>query len=647
MPEVSSTNESKSSHVDRTAPGKAHPLTVKANEKVARSLPFSDTQDFKDAMEGFIGTIPDALILNDKGEQVWSMKEYDFLKTSRSPDTVNPSLWRIARLNAIHGLFKVTERVYQVRGFDIANMTIIEGETSLIIIDPLLTIETARAALSLYFKHRPTKPVSTVIYTHSHSDHYGGVKGVVNETDVLARKVQVVAPSGFMESVVSETFLAGNAMKRRAQFQFGMQLPPGAQGFVDSGIGKAAAFGTVTLISPTITIKQSLETLVFDGVKFTFQLAPGSEAPSEMLIYLPQFRILNMAEDVTHHMHNIYAIRGVEVRDASKWSKYIDLARIVFGEKSDVLIAQHHWPTFGQTNVRNILKKHRDMYKFIHDQTLRLVNHGYTGKEIAEMLRMPGSISKEWSTRGYYGTLSHNSKAVYQKYMGWYDGNPANLNPLPPVAESKKLVEYMGGAEEVLKHAKSDYQKGEFRWVASVTSKLVYADPSNVAARELCADALEQLGYQAEASTWRNAYLVGSFELRHGPRKMPASSKRNTFSAVSSELIFDYLAVKINATSAEGTHIVLNWCFTDSNQEFIVTLENCALTHIHGMLPEADATISLDRSVLDSILIGEVTISEVQSNGKLSIKGNIAKFELLISLLDRFDGSFPIIEPLG
>lgn len=626
-------------------PKTAHPITVNANEAVARRLPFSDTRDFDDATKGFIGTIPDAVVLNQNGQQVWSMKKYDFLQTSRSPDTVNPSLWRMARLNAIHGLFKVTERVYQIRGFDIANMTVIEGDTSLIIIDPLFTVETARASLTLYYKHRPKKPVSTVIYTHSHSDHYGGVKGVINEADVQTKKVQVVAPSGFMESVVSETFLAGNAMKRRSHFQFGMSLPAGVQGFVDSGIGKAAALGTVTLVASTINIENNLETLVFDGVKFTFQLAPGSEAPSEMLIHLPQFQVLNMAEDVTHHMHNLYAIRGVEVRDANKWSKYIDSARVNFGEKSDILIAQHHWPTFGRVNVNNMLRKQRDMYKFIHDQTLRLVNHGYTSKDIAEILHMPSSISGEWSTRGYYGTLSHNSKAVYQKYMGWYDANPANLNPLPPVAESKKIVEYMGGAEAVLKRAHDDYAKGEFRWVASVTSKAVYANPGNIAARELCADALEQLGYQSEASTWRNAYLLGSLELRHGPQRMPVSAKRATISAVSNELMFDYLAIRVNATNAEGKHIILNWNFTDSKEQFVVTLENCALTNIHGSSAEADATVNLDRPTLNSILASKITTLEAQNKRKLVIEGNKASLDLLISLLDEFDELFPIVEP--
>jgi alkyl sulfatase BDS1-like metallo-beta-lactamase superfamily hydrolase len=631
------------------APKPPEAATLKANADMAKTLPFANRQDFEDAMRGFIGTVPDALVPGAAPGQrpVWSMKPYDFLKASEPADTVNPSLWRQAQLNAIHGLFQVTERVYQVRGFDLANMTIVEGGTSLIVIDPLLAAETARAALDLYYQHRPKKPVGTVIYTHGHADHFGGVKGVTTEADVAAGKVQVIAPSGFMETAVAENILAGNAMSRRSQYQFGSLLPPGARGQVDTGLGKALARGTITLIAPTSTIDKATEQRTIDGVQFVFQLVPGSEAPSEMLMYLPQFRVLNMAEDVTHTMHNLYTIRGAEVRDGNLWAKYIDQARVAFGDRTDVLIAQHHWPTTGQGRIADLLKKQRDMYKFINDQSLRLLNQGYTAADIAETLRMPASLEQEWSTRGYYGTLRHNAKAVYQKYLGWYDANPANLNPLPPVDYAKKTVQYMGGADAVVASAREDFQKGEYRWVASAMSQVVYADPANRAARELGADALEQLGYQSEAGTWRSAYLVGAMELRNGVPKIPGGSSSNadTLKAVSNDLFFDFLGVRLDAAKAEGKTMVINWNFTDSNQQFALTLENSALTHIAGQESRADATVTLSRATLDAVTLKETSFPAAVLAGKVKIEGNRAKLAELMSMLDTFEPMFPVVEP--
>lgn len=631
----------------QVAPKAPEPSTIQSNADMAKSLPFSDRRDFEDAMRGFIATVPDALVPGTGARPVWNMKPYDFLQADAPADTVNPSLWRQAQLNAIHGLFQVTDRVYQVRGFDLANMTIVEGDNSLIVIDRLLSTETSRASLDLYYQHRPRKPVGTVIYTHGHVDHFGGVRGVIDEADVKAGKVQVVAPAGFMETAVAENILAGNAMSRRSQYQFGTLLPPGARGQVDTGLGKALARGTVSLIAPTATIDQPTEERTIDGVKFVFHLVPGSEAPSEMLLYLPQFRVLDMAEDVTHTMHNLYTIRGAEVRDGNLWSKYIDEARVAFGDRTDVLIAQHHWPTAGRERIVDLLKKQRDMYKFINDQSLRLLNQGYTAADIAETLHMPESLAQEWSARGYYGTLSHNAKAVYQKYLGWYDANPANLNPLPPVAAAKKTVEYMGGADAMLARAREDFAKGEFRWVASAMSQLVYADPANRAARELGADALEQLGYQAEAGTWRSAYLVGAMELRNGVPKIRAGSSANadTLKAVSNELLFDFLGVRLDAAKAEGKKMVINWNFTDSNEQFVLTLENSALTHIAGTQPDADATVTLSRTTLDAVMLRETSFPAALLAGKLKIDGDRAKLAELMSMLDIFEPMFPIVEP--
>lgn len=629
------------------APKPPEPATLAANAEFAKTLPFADRRDFEDAMRGFIGTVPDALVPGAGERPAWSMKPYGFLQADAPADSVNPSLWRQAQLNAIHGLFRVTDRVYQVRGFDIANMTIVEGDDTLIVIDPLLAAETARAALALYYQHRPRKPVGTVIYTHGHADHFGGVKGVVDEADVAAGKVQVIAPSGFMETAVAENILAGNAMSRRSQYQFGSLLPPGVRGQVDTGLGKALARGTVTLITPTATIDKPTEERTIDGVQFVFQLVPGSEAPSEMLMYLPQFRVLDMAEDVTHTMHNLYTIRGAEVRDGSLWSKYIDQARVAFGDRTDVLIAQHHWPTTGRERIVELLKKQRDMYKFINDQSLRLLNHGYAAADIAETLRMPANLEQEWSARGYYGTLRHNAKAVYQKYLGWYDANPANLNPLPPVAQARKTVEYMGGAEAVIARARGDFARGEYRWVASAMSQVVYADPSNRAARELGADALEQLGYQSEAGTWRSAYLVGAMELRNGVPKIPSGGTANadTLKAVSNDLFFDYLGVRLDAAKAEGKRLVINWNFTDSKQQFVLTLENSALTHIAGRQPDADATVTLSRAALDAVTLKQTSFPAAVLAGQVRIEGDRAKLAELMAMLDSFEPMFPVVEP--
>jgi alkyl sulfatase BDS1-like metallo-beta-lactamase superfamily hydrolase len=630
------------------APKAPEPATLKANADLAKTLPFANREDFDDAMRGFVGTTPDALVPGTGPRPVWNMKPYDFLNQNEAADSVNPSLWRQAQLNAIHGLFKVTDRVYQVRGFDISNMTIIEGDTSLIIIDTLSTAETARAALALYYQHRPNKPVGTVIYTHSHGDHFGGVKGVISEADVTAGKVQVLAPGGFMEAVAGEFIMAGTAMGRRAQYQFGALVPPGPRGHVDTGLGKRAAIGPVALIAPSATIDKTMEKRVIDGVEIVFQLAPGSEAPSEMLMYFPQFRVLEMTEDVTHNMHNLYTIRGSEVRDGNLWSHYISEAIETFGDKTNVVIAQHHWPVAGQARVVALLKKHRDLYKFINDQSLRLLNHGYTAAEIAENLHMPTSLEQEWSARGYYGTLRHNAKAVYQKYLGWYDANPADLNALPPVENARKTVEYMGGADAVIARARGDFAKGEYRWVASAMSQVVFADPANRAARELGADALEQLGFQAEAGTWRNAYLVGAMELRNGVPKIAGLNTVNTdtLKALSNEMIFDFLGVRLNAEKAEGKTIVMNWVFTDSGQQFVLNLENSALTFVKGkQAPKADATVALARDTLDAVTLQRTSFPDAVKAGLIKIDGDPRKVEDFVSMLDTFQVMFEVVEP--
>lgn len=630
------------------APKDASPITAALNRAVLASLPFADTQDFDDARRGLIATLPEVEIKNDQGRVVWSLRDYAFLADEQAPPTVNPSLWRLARLNLIHGLFQVTDRIYQIRGFDISNMTVIEGDRGLIVIDPLVSTEVARAGLELYTQHRGRRPVSAVIYSHSHTDHYGGVRGVVDERDVSAGKVEVWAPDRFMEEVVAEAVLAGTAMVRRAQFQFGATLPRGPRAQVDAGLGKGLSRGTVTLIPPTRLIRQAVETHWIDGVEIVFQLTPETEAPAEMHMFYPALRALNLAENATHNLHNVYPIRGAQVRDANAWAKYLNEARDRFGGEVDVTFAQHHWPVWGTARVLDFLGKQRDLYKFLHDQTVRLMNHGYKAVEIAERLTLPRSLAATWHVRGYYGTLSHNAKSVYQRYIGWYDANPANLNPLPPVERGRKYVEYMGGADAVIRRARDDFARGEYRFVAEALSHVVFADPANAEARQLGADALEQLGYAAESATWRNAYVLGALELRHG---VPATVARAPVSpdivrAMSLELFFDYLGVRLNGDKAEGRRIVINWVFSDLDQRYVMNLENCALTCLADRRSDApDATVTLERAALNRLVLREVAFADAVERGLARVDGDAAKVADFFALLDDFSLMFEVVEP--
>lgn len=630
------------------SPKDAEPTTVRINAEVLGRLPFDDRQDFDAARRGHIASFPDGIIRTRNGTEVWNLQAYDFLSQEQAPPTVNPSLWRMARLNMNQGLFQVTDRVYQVRGLDLANMTIIEGDTGLILVDAMTTAEVARAGLELYYAHRPRKPIVAMIYSHSHADHYGGVKGLLTVDQVRQDRVTVIAPHGFMEAVGGESILAGNAMTRRAQFQFGGLLPKGPRGQVDAGLGKVTARGHVTLIAPTQLVAEPVETHTLDGIEMVFQLAPDSEAPAEMHMFLPRLGVLNMAENATRHLHNFCPLRGAVVRDPRLWSNYIAQAIELFGSHSEVLIGQHHWPTWGQERISDFLSKQRDLYKFIHDQSVRLMNHGYRPAEIAEALDLPPELRAEWSVRGYYGTISHNSKAVYQRYLSWYDGNPANLNPLPSQPAARKTIDYMGGASTVIARARQDFARGEYRWVAQVMNQIVFAEPENRQARELMADALEQLGYQAESATWRNAYLYGAQELRQGVAKLPPRPplSADLLEAIPTSTLFDFMAVRLAPARVGGRQFVMNWQLTDSNEQAVLTLQNSTLSHLMDKrVPHAQLSVSTTRVVLVDLNLRRKTVAQAIEAGEVTLEGERQMLVALFDMLDDFEFMFNIVTP--
>jgi alkyl sulfatase BDS1-like metallo-beta-lactamase superfamily hydrolase len=621
--------------------------TIASNAAVLKQLPFSDRTDFESISKGLIAPFK-SQIKDASGKVIWDVQAYDFLAKDQAPESVNPSLWRLAQLNAHAGLFEVSPKLYQVRGLDLANMTIIEGDDGLIIIDPLTMAETAKAALDLYYANRPHKPVAAVIYSHTHVDHFGGVRGVIDEADVKAGKVKVFAPAGFMEHVMSENVMAGNAMSRRAQYQFGSLLPRGENGQVDAGLGKSSPTGgTVTLIPPTDLIAKELETRTIAGIQFEFQLTPGTEAPAEMNMYLPELKALCMAENATQMMHNVLTPRGAQVRDAKAWSQYLDDSLARYGDKADVLFAQHNWPTWGGERIRTFLADQRDMYAFLNDRTLHLLNQGLTPQEIADTItKLPGSLDQKWYTRGYYGSLSFNTRAVYQRYMGFYDGNPANLNPLPPVDTAKRTVEAMGGGAAVLDKMRKAMASGDYRWAAQLGNQLLFAEPDNAEAHKAQAETLEQLGYQSENATWRNMYLTGAMELRNGvPPHAGTSVSVDMVRAMSPEMFFDYLAVRLDSDKAVNHDLTLNWTFDDLQKDFNLTLRNGVLTHRAGLNPAADASVSLSKDTLEKISLKQLDFPTAMQKGLIKLQGNGKKLGELMGSLDTFGPQFNIVTP--
>jgi alkyl sulfatase BDS1-like metallo-beta-lactamase superfamily hydrolase len=630
---------------DQDASSATREVLARASEQ----LPFDDTTDFDDARRGLIAPLPDdGVITNAAGAAVWDVGQYTWVDEGECPDTVHPSLHRQTQLLTVHGLFEVCDRVYQVRSADLANMTIIEGDSGVVLVDPLTSPETARAALDLYEAHRGVRPVHAIIHTHSHVDHFGGVKGVTSDEDVAAGRTQIIAPEGFAEAALSENVLAGNVMTRRASYMYGPLLPKGPTGAVSPGLGLGIPLAATTFMMPTIEITEDVQSMEIDGVELTFMLAPDTEAPAEMLFHLPQMKALCSAEDATHVLHNLYTLRGARTRDAKSWAFYLDKAIELFGDDSDVVFAQHHWPTWGRERVIDFLEVQRDAYKFLHDQTLRLANHGETMVEIAEQLEFPPELGDRWCNRSYYGSINHNAKAVYNLYLGWFDGNPSTLHPLPPTESSVRYVEYMGGSDAVLERARADVDAGEYRWAAQVLNHVVFAEPSNTVARELLAGVLTQLGYQSENGVWRNFYLTGAQELRNGVVDLGGGLTVNddTLAAMPVAMLLDYLAVRLDGLAAQGVQLRIDLHLSDPDEHLVVELARSVLHHHVG--PRAgtpDLALHMGAAAFKHLVVGRRTLDELATHDEVQVEGDRATLDRLVGLLDDFRMWFHIVEP--
>ncbi|MFD6133995.1 alkyl/aryl-sulfatase [Isoptericola sp. NPDC056618] len=628
-----------------STPKPATPTIVAQQQALLDSLPFADRQDFEDATRGLIGRRTPNAITNDAGDVVWDNDTYDFL-TGDAPDTVNPSLWRQSQLVAEQGLFEVVEGIYQVRGFDLSNVTFIEGETGVIVLDPLIATETAAAALALYREHRGDRPVTGIIYTHCHVDHFGGVKGVTTQEDVDAGRVPVLAPAEFTEHAVAENVYAGTAMARRAGYMYGAALARGPQAQVGAGLGQTTSTGTVSLIAPTLDITHTGQEETVDGVRMVFQMAPGTEAPAEFLVYFPDHHALCAAEDATHTLHNLLTLRGAVVRDPHAWANYLTETIDLFGGEVETAFASHHWPTWGNARIVEYLALQRDLYAYLHDQTLRLLNKGFVGSEIAEQLQLPPALENAWHARGYYGSVSHNIKAIYQRYMGWYDGNPAHLWQHPPVEQGKRYVEFMGGADAVVEKARASFDAGDFRWVAEVLTHVVFAEPGHAGAKELLADTFEQLGYGAENGTWRSVYLSGSTELRDGNFGTPtATAAPDIIAALTPAMLFDAIAIQVDGPRAWDEKLTIDVVLTDSGERYRLWLRNGVLTYsAAAQAGDADLTLTTTTRALPALALGGVTPDGLAEAG-IQVGGDAGVLARLTAVLDPGDPDFAIVTP--
>ncbi|SFR69365.1 Alkyl sulfatase BDS1, metallo-beta-lactamase superfamily [Agromyces sp. CF514] len=617
------------------------PAIEQAHRALLESLPFDDTADFENADRGFLGTIDPGVITAADGSVVWNADTYAFLEGD-APTSVNPSLWRQSTLVAKHGLFEVVEGIYQVRGFDLSNITFVESDNGVIVIDPLISTETAAAAYALYQEHRGERPVVAVIFTHSHVDHFGGVFAVASTEDAASGKVTVIAPEGFLEHAVEENVYAGVAMARRAAYMYGAALERGPQGQVGAGLGQTTSTGEVGIVVPNLDITTTGETHVIDGIEIEFQMAPGTEAPAEMHFYFPKYRALCMAENATHTLHNLLTLRGALVRDPHVWSQYLTEAIADFGDRSDVAFTSHHWPTWGSEEIVEFLSTQRDLYAYLHDQTLRLLNKGYTGAEIAEMIELPPALENSWNTHGYYGSISHNVKAIYQRYMGWFDGNPARLWQHTPSEGAKRHVEAMGGLDRVVELAKAAFDEGDFRWAATLLDYAIFTDDGHAGARDLQADTLEQLAYGSENGTWRDFFLSGATELREGNFGTPTvTSAPAVLAQLSPQQLFDSLALSIDGPKAWDLTLAIDVTVTDLDANYRLSLHNGVLIHEQrAAADDADTTLTLTKARLIQLAAGGDTTSP-----GVEITGDPGTLQALLGVLDPGDTTFNIITP--
>lgn len=631
-------------------------ITAGINAEVYQLLDFDDEREGEAAAQGFV-TAPESLVIKDEaGNVVWSQDVWDFVRDEDAPDSANPSLWRNTRYNAHYGLFKVTEDIYQVRGYDVSNMTFVRSDNGWIVMDCLTSVYTAKAALELFESVMGKIRVVAVVISHSHVDHYGGIEGIIAAEDaadsslpldeqIASGKTAIIVPEGFTDSVMNENVFVGTAMKRRAIFQYGHVLRKGEKGSLAVGIGLTVPQTGTGFIAPTFEITEDLYETEIDGVKAIFQLTPGSEAPAEMNTFYPEYKALWLAENCSGTLHNLYTLRGAEVRDANAWARYITESQTLFGEDTEVVFQAHNWPHWGKETINEYMTNTAAVYKFIHDQTLLYINEGYTSTEIASMIELPDALEKVWYTRQYYGTLKHNVKAVYQKYMGWYDANPVHLDELEPTEYAKKMVEYLGDPEKVLKMARDDFDKGEYQWVAQITNILVYADPTNTDARYLCADALEQLGYQAESGAWRNAYLVAAFELRYGTKLYPEGTTTgigSTAQNMNTQTMLDYLGIMLDAEKIGDVSFTINLKLTDGD-EYLVKVHYGVVLYYKGMQDEnADITITTDRI---GILALANNNADMKARYIVSVEGNTELYERFCNSMCKLKLYFNIIEP--
>ena len=625
----------------------ASEVTRTVNAQVLEELDFSDRQSFEDAGRGFIASLQPMTIPHQRQSRpAYDLECMRFLQ-GEVPDTVNPSLWRQARLNAEHhGLYEVVDGIYQVRSFDIANMTLIRGDSGWLVIDPLTSEESSRAALELANRHLGRRAVQAVIITHSHADHFAGIYGVITPEQAASGQLPILAPEGFVQEALSENVMAGNVMNRRATYMYGNLLPPGPDGFVSTGLGAALSLGTTGFVQPNDLIRKTGESRQLDGIEIEFQMTPGSEAPAEMVFYFPRFRALCMSEITSHHLHNVYTPRGAQIRDALAWSAQIQESIDLFGNRLEVQFASHHWPIWGRDRAIEYLSRQRDLYKYIHDQTLRLANHGYTKEEIADRIRLPRSLDRLFYNRGYYGTLHHNARAVYVRYLGYFDGNPAHLYPLPPADAASRYLAFMGGADAVVRKAEASMAEGDYRWVVEVLNHLVMADPDHQAGRALLADALEQLGYQAESAPWRNFFLSGAQELREG---LPQGSAYGPSEGMARNMpldnLFQVLAVRLNGELAEGLLLHLNLAFSDA-QTTLLSIENSVLYARPGRShAQPTATLRISSLNFKRLMMGLVSAQELLAEDAMQIDGDVMALARLGGLFDRFERRFPIVTP--